>query len=290
MRHARIRARRAVLALLVLGGCSDDEHKGSVSHGPTAAATGTSAPEPTVRLIYSPKSPLTTMRVAEIAKKRLAKTGARVKIGGETIHVDAPTSEVEAAKGAMAGGRLDLWIAAEDELAAEAGTDELALKTETVATADGPKARRHLEAPPELRDALLQQGERHAGRAKVLVGPSGAPGGLLRTFLVEPGKMVRGEFVASARALQQVGGARLTITFDGSGRNFVRWNGKQKASFVLEVDGQVASVIHPGEEQPDGSLTFVLAGWSLDDAQKLAAALDGVALSHLTVLESESKQ
>lgn len=291
-RAPRSPSRRAVYGLLVgvaLVACSDDEHKGTVSHGPTAAPTGTAAPTPRVRLVYSPKSPIATMRVAEIAKKRLAETGARVAIGGVTVDVEAPEDRRDAVKEAMSGGRLDLWLAAEDDLPADAGSDELPVKTETLKTAAGPTTRRFLEAPADQRDVLTQQAERHAGRAKVLLGPSGARSGPLRTFLVEPSKHVRGEYVASARALQHAEGARLVVTFDGAGRNFVRWESKQKNGFVLQVDGAVVGVTYASDEQKDGSLTFTLAGWSLEEVAALAKSLDGVALSHLTVLESEKR-
>lgn len=271
----------------LLFGCGDDEHKGTVSHGPSAQPTTTAPAPPMVRLVYQPKSPVATMRVAEIAKKRLEGMGATIKIGGETIHVDVPSTQAAAAKKAMEGGRIDLWLAAADTLGADAGSEAIPLKSEEVSSSEGPKTDRYLEAPPDAREELLRQAEAHAGKARVLLGPSGDRGGPLRTFLVEPGKTVRGEYVASAQALQHAEGARLVLTFEGSGRNFVRWNSKQGARFVLQADGAAIATVASSDEVKDGSLTFVLSGWSFEDAKKLAEAIDGVALSHSTALEEE---
>ncbi|MBW2454551.1 MAG: hypothetical protein JRI68_08570, partial [Deltaproteobacteria bacterium] len=94
------------LAAAGLGGCDDDDHKGTISSGPelSPARSAVAKRAGRTRLIYGPGSPLSSARVAGVIRKRLASLGIPerdIRIGGEQIHVDVPKDKVAAAKEAL---------------------------------------------------------------------------------------------------------------------------------------------------------------------------------------------
>lgn len=282
----------ALLALALAAGtsaCSDDEHKGTVSTGSAEPTASAIAPAETKLLVYSPGTPIATMRVAERFKRRLARAklaGAKVKIGGEAVHVEAPLQKVEAVKKALAGGRLDLHVASTSthpfaDAAAE-DVEPLRLETETVPTESGTETRRYLVGSTEQRSLLKERAQDKSLGAATFIGPAEDAAGKkigLRSYYADPERNVRGEMVASAKAEGDV----LVITFEGGGKSFLRWQGKQKSQLLLRVDGDVVGTIQLTEPIEDGVLRIPLKGEP--EAAALAATLDGVAVSHETVLQ-----
>ncbi len=292
------------LVLALVGGCDDENHDGSVSWGPkdppSSSAKGSS--EGRIRLIYSPGSPLSSARVAGLIKKRLEPLGIpkeSIRIGGEQIHVDVPKDKAEAVKQALALGRLELYLFDDraDPFAIKTAdhAKRFAVKTESVPTSVGATTFHYLVAPTAERAALLAYLGEHGTGAKGLVGPtfasSAVPRGL-RSYYVQAGESVRGEFVKRATAKEAGEQAVLELELEGSGKVSVLWASKRRARFVLQVDGLVLATQQPKEPVKDGQLSFPLAhrggsAATLAAATELAKRLDGIAFSHLVTFDKE---
>jgi hypothetical protein len=279
--------------------CSDDEHKGTISTGsaePTASATAVA--ETKERLVYSPGTPIASMRVAERFKRRLEKAGLKgvnVKIGGEVVHVDAPPKKVAAVKEALSGGRLDLYVfAASTNPFADANEEDLAplkLGSETVSTSAGQQQRRYLTGEPDQRDQMTKIASDKSLGAKAFVGPvyeAGKKTGL-RSYFADADRSLRGEMVAKAAVESEGDETTLVITFEDRGKNFLRWQGKEKSRLLVRVDGDIVAAVQLTEPIKDGALRVP---WKGDPAQAkaIAASLDGVAVSHETVLKEDDEK
>jgi len=270
-----------VAAVMALAGCGDDEHKGTISHSTSATGQTTTAIAYT-RLIYNPGTPLATARVADVFRARLQPIGvasSSVKIGGDIVHVDVPDSRLAAVKTALQGGRFDLYLF-DDRLdpfatATETHASKFEVASETVQTKDGPTTLRYLVAPAAAKVALSQYIASHAGSAKALFGPIAAG---YRSYFVQSGRSVRGELIDGAKA--SANGDSLALTFVGSGKSFLRWSSNNRARYVALVDGEVVGTYEATKEISTGVLVVTVVG----DAAAMARALDGHALSHLTVL------
>jgi hypothetical protein len=263
------------LGLALVVACGDDEHKGTISHGPSATASPHDVAR--TRLVYQPGSPLATAHVAAVFRKRLASIRrADIKIGGDVIHVDVANDQLDAAKAALDGGRVDLYLFDEkaDPFAAkhEEHADKFTVETESVATADGSTSLRFLVAPKSGRAALLAYITPMAAGARPLVGPF-AEG--VRSYFAEEGRSVRGEQLASAKAE----GDTLVLTFEGSGKNVLRWSSRARARYLLAIDGDVVGTSQPEAEVKDGVLRVPVSS----GAATAAAKIDGRALSHETI-------
>jgi hypothetical protein len=268
-----------------LSACSDDEHKGTISHGPTASA-GAQGKVPRTRLVYQPGTPLATTRVAKLFKKRLSSLNllegiSAIKIGGDTVHVDVPTAKVDAIKKALSGGRFDLFLFDETADPFAAKKDEHAekytVKSERVKTKQGDASVLFLVGPDQkgLHDYAAPLAAGHI----TLIGPvrldTGGTGH--RTYFAQSGRSVRGEFVKSAKAE----GNELVLTFQGMGTNFLRWSSRDVSRYLVQVDGRVVAAVQPETPVNDGVLRVTVPG----DAAAIAKSLDGVAISHDTVFE-----
>ena len=284
-------------AVLLLGACSDDAHKGDPSTGPAPSASAKVIPR--TRLVYDPKTPIATARVAGIFKRRLEAVkidGGAVKIAGQRLHIDVNSDQVEAVKEALAGGRADLWLAAPaDPLADLKEVPEGAtLEEETQGLPKGQAVSHFLKA--KTTDALFP-GEKAdlgdaAGGAKVFTGPLFEDGAqtAVRTYLVQPDRSIRGEFIETARVEEKDGAVTLVVPFNASGKSFVRWNTKQGERFVLVVEGEVVGTAFHAEEQKDGTLRFSVAGRPRAEVETIAKAVKGKrAVSHEVDLE-ETKE
>lgn len=272
------------LALSGCEACGDDEHKGTISHG-TTSPSASAKPVETTRLTYNPGSPLHTMRVAEIFKKRLEPLGidaTAIKIGGDIVNIDVPNATIDAAKRALEGGRLDVYLIDDDH---DPFSKNEADHSEKFAL--GTDAARFLWAPPEQRDALVDYVQQYAGSKKVLTGPyatADVPAGV-RAYFVHADKSARGEFLESARGE----GSSLSLTFSGSAKSSIQWNTKEPSRYAALVDGVVVGVAAPEEQVKDGTLQVSLADASADGAA-IAKSLDGIAVSHDTVAEEKASK
>jgi hypothetical protein len=231
------------------------------------------------RLIYLPGSPLATAPVAAVFKKRLAGIGgAEIKIGGDVIHVDVKNEQVDAAKVALEGGRVDLYLFDDkaDPFAAnhEEHADKFTVETESVATAEGRTSLRFLVAPKDGRAALLAYISPLAAGARPLVGPF-ADG--YRSYFAQSGRSVRGEQLASAKA----DGDTLVLGFESGGKSVLRWSSRDRARYLLAIDGDVVGTSQPEAEVKDGVLRVTVSS----GAATAAAKIDGRALSHETLFE-----
>jgi hypothetical protein len=286
----------------VVTGCGDDDHKGTISTGsaaPTTSASGAGAPK--TLLVYAPGTPIASMRVAEVFKRRLGRKkigSAEVKVGGEVVHVHVPAEDVAKVERTLGGGRLELHVL-DTEARAFGDTDPasyepLVRREEVVTLKSGPKTVAFLSGSNDQRDALLARTVKDQGSALALVGPlydAGKPAGF-RSYLVDAERRVRGEMVASAKVESADGKASLALTFEGSGKSFLRWHSSQKERFVLRIDGNVIGTFSPDAPVTDGVLRVPFPSRGDDKttvaaANKLAATLDGVALSHETVLKKK---
>jgi len=285
--------RRAILMLAataLLIGCGDDDHKGSPSVGPAPSASAKE--EPRVQLVYNPKTPIATARVASIFKRRLAAIGLGdvVKIGGRHVHVNVPAVKVEEAKKALSGGRADVWLTTTtDPLGLlDEPPKGLSLKEETVRLPKGETKIHFLQGPPDKRAALTDLGDAAAG-ANVLTGLSFEGGATARTFLVQPDRKARGEFVTDGEVEEIDGKPVLAVTFNAAGKSFVRWNTKQGERFVLQIDGEVVGTAHSDVEVKDGVLRFSVGGRTKAQVAKLAEAIaKSRAVSHEVELEEKA--
>ncbi|MBW2454592.1 MAG: hypothetical protein JRI68_08780, partial [Deltaproteobacteria bacterium] len=169
------------------------------------------------------------------------------------------------------------------------------VKSESVATPGGARTLRYLVAPTDQREQLLGYLSEHTTGAKGLVGPvfAGAakPTGL-RSYFVQPSQPVRGELVKAAVAKEADGKVALELELEGQGKASVSWDSKQRARFVLLVDGLVVAAHQPRGPVKDGKLAFPVAdrGGSeatLAFATALAKQLDGMAFSHLVTFVKE---
>ena len=285
------RTAASTLCLFLALGCGDDEHKGTISTGsakPAASAVG--APAERVLLVYSPGTPIATTRTAERFKRRLEKAGlndVRVGVGGEVVHVEPLPKDVEATKKVLAGGRLDLHVFSYTTTPFEGASDEdlapLTLGTETVSTKDGPKTVRFLRANDSQLQALQKAAEEKSLGALALVGPIFEGGRLAgwRSYYADREHSVRGEMVAAAK----VDDTSLVITLEGSGKSFLRWQGKQKGRLLLRVDGEVIAAVQLDEPVTDGMLR--VTGLPPERATAVAADIDGTAVSHACVLKEK---
>ncbi|MEZ4445560.1 MAG: hypothetical protein R3B72_41175 [Polyangiaceae bacterium] len=283
------RALSLLVALNVLSACGDDEHKGTISHGSAAPpSVGSAAPVATTLLVYSPGTPIASMRVAEVFRKRLAALSIdakQIRVGGEVVHVEIPSGQKQAVMNALAGGRLDVYAASARDPIGALGEDALGgmpRKTETHAGPEGSVTSHFLLGPDA--ETLRKRAEGLDLGAKPLVGPASKPDEGFRTYLADSSRQIRGEQVSAAAITSDGAAPRLSLTFEGNGRSFLRWSSKQKVALLVLIDGQVLARVTPDAEITDGVLSFPL---TIDDAaaKKLAAALDGVALSHDTVFK-----
>lgn len=292
MRFLSRRHARSLLALLlgVLAGCGDDEHKGTISTGSAQPTASVVAPIDRALLVYSPGTPIATTRTAERFKRRLEKAGlkkVKVGIGGEVVHVEPLASDVEATKKALSGGRLDVHVFSDATNPFEAADpDELAplsLGTETITTETGSKPVRFLKADTNQRDALEKVAEEKRLGSRALVGPlyEGGEVSGFRSYYADSERSVRGEMVSAAKA---EGGA-LAITFEGNGKSFLRWQGKQKGRLLVRVDGAVIAAVQLDEPITDGVLR--IDGLPPERATAVAADIDGTAVSHECVFKEK---
>jgi hypothetical protein len=303
-RWARDRWAFLCLALALVGGCDDESHDGTISRGPKdqPSSSAKAAAQARIRLIYGPGSPLSSARVAGLIKKRLGPLGIpkeSIRIGGEQIHVDVPKTKVAAVKLALAEGRLELYLF--DDRADPLGSKtadhakRFAVKTQSVPTAAGARTFHYLVAPSSERGVLLAYLEEHSTGAKGLVGPVFADAGAsqsLRSYYVQAGDSVRGEFVKRASARQDGEQAALDLELEGSGKTRVLWATKGRSRLVLLVDGLVLGTLLPAGKVKDGKLSFTLgyrggAAATLTAATALAKKLDGIAFSHLVTFVKE---
>ncbi len=291
------------LAPAGLGGC-DDNHDGTVSSGPelSPARSVVAKRKGRVRLIYGPGGPLSSARVAGVIRKRLASLGIPekdIRIGGEQIHVDVPKDKVAAAKEALNGGRLEIYRFDDQADPFAQKTAEHAkrytVKSESMATTAGARTLHYLVAPADQREQLLGYLSEHTTGAKGLVGPvyAGAdtPTGL-RSYFVQPSQPVRGELVRAAAAKETKGRVTLTLELEGQGKASVSWESKQRARFVLLMDGLVVATLQPASPVRDGKLAFPVADRggpeaTLAVAAALAKQVDGIAFSHQVTLDKE---
>ena len=278
--------------------CEDDEaHKGTISHGPSTATQGASASAKLVRLIYAPGSPLATMRVATTLARRLEPLGMDnedIKIGGETIHVDVAADQAPKVKKALEGGRLDLYLFDDraDPFAEKERDLPDGFRLALEATKGSERPLHFVVAPGNRRADLEKLLAENPSAGRALIGPTGE--GELRSYYVQSDSSVRGEMLSAAGAEQSPEGALLLLTFEGSGKNLLRWSSKDHARFVVQIDGQVVGTTKAEETITDGVLRVPLQGSgkdALDRAKALATSLaskaGGLALSHLTVLAEE---
>jgi len=293
----------AGLALIVVGGC-DDNHDGTISSGPGSSPAKSVVAQKAgkTRLIYRPGSPLASARVAGVIRKRLASLGIPekdIRIGGEQIHVDVPQDKAAAAKQALAGGRLEIYLFDEqaDPFAVNTAdhAERYEVKSEALGRGAGGKTLHYLVAPVAKREQLLTYLAQHSTGAKGLVGPvfdgASEPRGH-RSYYVRASDPVRGELVKAAAARKTDGGAALVIELEGQGKASVRWAAKHQARFVLLVDELVVATVAPEGPVKDGKLAFPLAdrgdpAATLAVATAMAKRLDGVAFSHLVTFVKE---
>jgi len=278
-----------LMLVAALGGCSDDEHKGTISTG-SAAPTSSALVEERVLLVYSPGTPIATMRTAKRFKRRLAKAGlkdVKVGIGGEVVHVEPKPGDVDATKKALSGGRLDVHVFSDttNPFANVAAEDvaPLSLGTETVTADGGSKTLHFLTSDASQRQALKKAAEDKSLGALTLVGPiyEGGKATGLRTYYADPERKIRGEMVAAAKAE----GDELAISFEGNGKSFLRWQGKQKSRLLLRVDGDVIATVQLTEPIKDGVLH--VSGLPQEQVTAIADDVDGTAVSHECVLKEE---
>jgi hypothetical protein len=271
-------------------GCGDDEHKGTISTGsakPTASAV---APAHRELLVYSPGTPIATTRTAKRFKKRLEKAGLKdveVGIGGEVVHVEPLPKDVEAVKEALTGGRLDVHVFSDTTNPFTNASSEdvapLTLGTETVQAEGGGKTVAFLKADDSQREALKKAAEEKSLGALALVGPLYEDGEATgwRSYFADSEREVRGEMVTGAEVKDGV----LAISFEGNGKSFLRWQGKQKARLLLRYDGDVIAAVQLTEPIKDGVLR--VSGLPPKRATAVAADIDGTAVSHECVFKEQ---
>lgn len=292
----------ASMIAAAVSGCGDDEHKGTVSHG---SASATSSPPAMTRLVVGPGSPLSSAPVAARIRERLLPLGIdarHIKIGGDEIHVDVPSSKLVACKRALEGGRFDLHLFDDraDPFASspQAHKSRFEVGSESVRDAEGkPAVRRFLMGTPAERDDLFAYLKEHAAGAMPALGPmswGATQPQRLRSYYLQAGsaRVSRGEQLAGARAERDGDEVRLALELVGSGASFVRWASKQRARFVVLVEGLVVGTSQPTSEIADGKLSVVIerrgnADATLADVHAMAKSIDAKALSHAVELRGE---
>ena len=277
-------------ALLLAVGCGDDEHKGTISTGSAQPTASVVAPVERALLVYSPGTPIATTRTAERFKRRLDKAGlkdVKVGVGGEVVHVEPVASDVEATKNVLTGGRLDVHVFSDTTTPFDdANAEDLApltLGTDTVATEDGTKPVAFLKADPSQRDALEKVAQDKSLGARAFSGPLYEAGKVTgwRSYFADSERSVRGEMATAAKVEDGV----LAITFEGNGKSFRRWQGKQKGRLLVRVDGDVIAAVQLDAPVTDGVLR--VKGLPPERATAVAADIDGTSVSHECVFKEK---